>query len=139
MRHFANLLLPLLVGWGCGGSTSGESNGGSSGSGGVASGGAAGASVDGGAAGSTSGGAPGLPPECVEKSACTLFSDCCTCTALGPNEKAPAQCEAACTKTKCEELGVDQTTVSCTLGRCIAGVNCDGTAVHCNAPPPACA
>jgi hypothetical protein len=130
---------------GCGGSTSdaglngsggqagasGGSGGASGGSGG-ATGGSAGVS---GAGGSTGGsGGSGGAPECTDAKQCTLFSDCCTCVALGPNDPEPPVCPATCIQDACSAMGITQ--ASCQAGSCVAGVQCVGAT--CESIPPTC-
>lgn len=121
-----------------GGSTGGASTGGAS-TGGASSGGAGAVSGSGGSVGGSpgAGGITGLGPECTTDAECTLFSDCCTCEAYGPDQAPPPSCLAACTQNACEMNGASTETVQCVAGRCVAGIPCTGQ-VFCNAIPPEC-
>jgi hypothetical protein len=125
MKRQASWLVLGVLAYGCGGSSKTE------GAGSVASGGSAGASGSAGAAGS--GGRPA--PECSEPAQCRLFSDCCTCVALGPDDPDPPSCPADCAQDQCREMGV--TAPRCKAGECIAAFDCSGHAT-CAALPPSC-
>lgn len=125
----------------CGGKSKSDpaSSGGSAGSGGsAASGGAAGAGggVIGGAAGLGGGGA--TAGQCSDSSQCKLFSDCCSCMALGPGDPEPSSCLADCLQDACSAMGVTSGKAACVLGSCVVGFDCDGSKVLCNALPPLC-
>jgi hypothetical protein len=131
---------------GCGGSTDNDpsGSGGSSGtgaisgSGGASTGGSPGTGAVSGTGGASTGGVTGIGPECTSDAECTLFSDCCTCEAYGPNETPPPSCLAACDKSACDANGASAETVQCVAGRCVAGFQCKPIQVICNAIPPKC-
>lgn len=158
------LFFTILFSLGCGGNAEGDGDGGASGSGtgatgamaggGSASGGTAGSGAGGlggsagiggtsgssgssGVGGGSTGGATGVPPECTDASQCTLFSDCCSCMALAPNEPAPVPCPATCLQDECSALGVSTASIACAAGRCVAGIPCDAQVV-CASLPPTC-
>ena len=129
-------LVAVLCMTGCGGTVETEpgSAGGSSG-GGSSTGGSGGTAASGGT-GATGGGAW---PECKEGSECTIFRDCCTCTAYGPNEDVPPSCAQDCFQDACSSAGIAwEHEPVCSLGQCIVGVDCDPADVFCNALPPNC-
>ncbi|MFO0566424.1 MAG: hypothetical protein U0263_12215 [Polyangiaceae bacterium] len=144
----------LLGAVACGGSTDAGGTGGAAGGGaggavggsGGAVGGTGGTSVggSGGVGGSTGGvgggGTGGTNPfaECTDDSQCTLFSDCCTCVALGPNEGVPPSCDMACKQNTCEARGVTSGKAQCVAGQCIVGYECRSEQALCNMPPPKC-
>lgn len=145
------LALVACLAIGCGGSTDsdpGGTGGGASGSGGGSTGGSPGTGAVSGTGGASTGGAStggastggvtGIGPECTSDAECTLFSDCCTCEAYGPNETPPPSCLADCTKSACEANGANQDSVQCVAGRCVAGIQCNPTQVFCNGIPPEC-
>jgi len=115
--------------------TSGSGSAGTSAAGGTSgSGGSGGASGSGGSGGTSgSGGSSGSGCQAPEQ--CRLFSDCCSCVALGPGEPGPMPCPADCVQDRCSALGVSAAV--CSAGQCSAGFNCVGT-VTCPALPPAC-
>jgi hypothetical protein len=125
------------------GSVGAAGNGGASGTSGTsgangsagtgATGGAAGASGSGGASGT--GGSPGA--QCRDGGQCRLFSDCCYCVALGPDQPDPTDCPATCKVDSCTALRVNSGNMSCVAGQCSAGINCGGT-VTCRSAPPVC-
>ena len=126
---------------GTGGTGTGGGGTGGSGTGGIATGGtgasagAAGAAASAGASGAAgSGGATG---ECTDSSQCRLFSDCCTCVALAPGEPDPPSCPITCIQSKCAQLQIDATDVSCAAGVCAAGFAC-AAEVLCRMAPPVC-
>ena len=121
------LVLAVLI-HGCGGSIdNGETaSGGSAGNGGSAG-------VGGSAGGMGTGG--GRSPECRDPGQCRLYSDCCTCVALGPDDPAPEPCPVDCALDQCTELGV--TRAVCAGGECSAGFDCTGR-VTCPAAPVVC-
>ncbi len=87
-------------------------------------------------AGATSGG--GAAPQCTDASQCKLFSDCCSCEAIGPNEFTPAMCPDPCGQKTCEALGITAGSVKCIAGQCVAGIKCNVLDVFCNGPMPKC-
>lgn len=118
------------------GGTSGGSAGtaGSAGEAGQGGAGAAGEAGSGGAAGSG-----GSKTACTDASQCTIFSDCCSCIALGPGDPAPEPCPAMCATDKCTELGVDPNQQpECQAGQCVVGFDCDSSKAVCAMPPPSC-
>jgi hypothetical protein len=155
LRSFS-LLFCLSIAVGCGGTAEDGSSGGSAGNGGSSgnagapaggssgAGGASGSSGAGGASGSSgaggiagAAGGAGVAPECSDASECTLFSDCCTCLALAPNEPSPKPCPATCIQDACSALAVTKESMACTGGRCVAGISCAGQ-VPCASLPPTC-
>jgi len=138
----------MLVTAACGGQSEGSGSGGAAGgstggagalggSGGTSVGGSSGAGGSAGVGGSGGGGAVG-GVECVDDSQCKLFSDCCTCAALGPGEPEPPGCDAPCKQNSCEAHGVTSGKAKCVAGQCIVGYECRPTQVFCNAMPPPC-
>ena len=135
-------VLGLVFAIGCGGKS--DSDGGAGGSGGT--GGSGGAGATGGSGGGTGGtgasggtgafgGTGGAIIECSADSECQLFSDCCTCTAYGPNEDPPPTCFADCDQLACDAAGAQGPI--CQDSKCIAGFDCSSP-VLCNAIPPSC-
>jgi hypothetical protein len=116
-----------------GGSGASGASGSSGSAGAGATGGASGANGTGGAAGT--GGSPG--GQCQDVGQCRLYSDCCFCLALGPNQPDPMSCAADCEQDRCAALGVTSASMRCAGGRCAAGFNCAGN-VTCRLAPPVC-
>ncbi|MFO0568293.1 MAG: hypothetical protein U0263_21710 [Polyangiaceae bacterium] len=130
-------LVPLLVTFvaSCGGSTDTVPPG----DGGAGLGGSAGTLASGGGGGGGMGAASGgPPPQCTNASQCQLFSDCCSCVAVGPNEVTPPMCPDPCVQDACAALGVGGSSVQCVVGQCVAGIQCNVLDVFCNAPMPQC-
>lgn len=84
-------------------------------------------------------GSGGSKTGCTESSQCTIFSDCCSCIALGPGDPAPTPCPALCATDKCTELGIDPNKQpECQAGQCVVGFDCDSSKAVCAMPPPSC-
>jgi hypothetical protein len=109
--------------------TGGASSGGSSGSGG-------GESAGGTSSGGGSGESGGTSGTCED---CTLYSDCCSCLALGPAED-PPYCDPniACLVDQCSALRITDADLRCLSGTCSLTVNCDATQVMCDMVEPTC-
>ncbi len=91
-----------------------------------------------GAAGGTGGGVGGtLGGQCTEATQCKLFSDCCTCAAIGVGDPDPPSCFAECVQDACSALGVTAANVGCAAGSCNAGIDCSGNAA-CDIMQPIC-
>lgn len=101
---------------------------------GASSGAAGGVVAMGGSGGQAGAGA--AVAECSDDSECRMFSDCCTCQALAPNEADPPSCGLQCIQDHCSALGL-RTEARCVSGRCVAGFRCDGQ-VTCRAAEPVC-
>ncbi|MCE7893496.1 MAG: hypothetical protein DYH12_27970 [Sorangiineae bacterium PRO1] len=141
--HFVVVGASMLVTAACGGQSESSATGGAAGGGAGGAGGVGGSSGTGGTSvggSSGAGGSGGMAPgaECTDDSQCTLFSDCCTCAALGPNEPQPPSCDMACKQNSCEAHGVTGGKARCVAGQCIVGYACQPTQVFCNALPPTC-
>ena len=76
---------------------------------------------------------------CTDAAQCTIFSDCCSCIAVGPGDPAPVPCPALCATDKCTELGIDPNKQpECQAGQCVVGFDCDSSKAVCAMPPPSC-
>ena len=97
------------------------------------SGGATGGSGGGGAAGAA-------VPSCRSDSDCTLHNDCCTCTALGPDDPKPPACnDQQCFTDACSAIGLEfNHQPKCIDGACAVGFDCDPSHALCDAIPPHC-
>ncbi len=131
----------VLLASACGGKSDSDaaSTGGAAGSAGSGGGaGTAGSGGGGSGGGAGSGGSAGSGQQCTDASQCKLFSDCCTCMALGPGDPEPPACLATCLQDSCSAMGVTSGQASCAVGKCVVGFDCDAGQVFCNALPPVC-
>ncbi len=84
--------------------------------------------------------APSASAQCHKDDDCFLVDDCCSCAALGRNEKAAAPAcdpKIACLQTACMEFG-SVARPRCEAGRCVLGLDCDTSTVTCRRAAPSC-
>lgn len=79
------------------------------------------------------------PGECRTEKDCQLVNDCCSCLAIGTDQKSPS-CELEeCFVLTCEAYPFrSEKKVACVAGRCVLNVSCDDRQVPCKRLEPEC-